>query len=100
MEELSQAAVLRINPSQELTLVVPDRNSVVSLPCAGLPSRLLASENQRESIQIGDDAAAYGLIKGEQACLVGEQLADRDRLLSLLREFRPVGAYALFVVEP
>src|SRR5262249_37688289 len=40
------------------------------------------------------------LVEGVQPSLMREELADGDAVLALLREFRPVGAHALFIVQP
>ena len=73
---------------------------MIGLTRARLPRGFLTRQHDRQAIEVGDYAAIHGLIEGEQACLVGQELEDSDSLLSVLRELRPVRAYPLVVVEP
>ena len=100
LEEPSQAAVPRINPAQQLSLEVTERDSVIGLPRAGLPFRLLSRQHDGQAIEVGDHAAVWTLVEGIQAGLVRKKLPDRDALLAVLRELRPVRDHPLVVVEP
>ena len=100
LKELSQAAMTRIDPAQQLAFVVAEADRVIGLPRAGLPHRFLAGQHHRQTIEVGDQAPVHRLIEGEQARLVSQELADGDGLFSLLGKLRPVAADALLVVEP
>src|SRR6185503_17731265 len=100
LKKLAKAAMCRVDPPQQLAFVEPERDGVVALSSARLPGRPLAGEDDREAIEVGNNAAVHGLVERVQPRLVCEQLADGDALLALLREFRPVRAHALVVVEP
>ena len=100
LKELSQAAMLRIDPAQQFAFVVAEGDRVIGLPRARLPGRFLASQDDRQAIEICDHAPVHRLIEGEQARLVSQELADGDGLFSLLGKLRPVLADALLVVEP
>ena len=89
-----------IHPAQQLAFIEPEANGVIGLTRPRFPCRLLASEHDRQAIQIGDHAAIDGLIKGKQPRLVGEELADSDLPFALLRELGPVSGDSLFVIEP
>ena len=99
-EVAAEAAMRGIDPAHEFALVEAEADRVVGLPLAGLPGRALPRHDSREAIEVGDDVAVDRLVEGEQAGLVGEQLADGDALLAGLSELGPVRADALVVVEP
>ncbi len=92
--------MLRIHPAQQFTFVEAQRDGVIGLARAWLPRRSLTGEHKRQPIQIADQAAINRLIKGEQARLVREELADGDPLLAVLRKLGPVPGDSFFVVEP
>src|SRR5262245_54281742 len=100
LEELSQAAIARIDTTQQLAFIEPQAERVIRLPRSGLPRWLLPCQNHRQAIEIGDDATIDGLIDREQPCLVCQELAHRYSFLPLLREFGPVRGYPFFIVEP
>ena len=50
LEELSNAAVLRIDPPQKLILVKPETDGVVRLSRSGLPPRLLSCEDNSQPV--------------------------------------------------
>ena len=91
--------MLRIDAPQELTFVETERDGVVGLPRSWRPRGPLAGHHRREPVKIGDDAAIDTLVEREEAGLVGEELANGDALLAVLRELRPVRAHELVVVE-
>jgi hypothetical protein len=64
------------------------------------PRRLLARQNDRQTIQVRDHVSVDRLVQRVQPRLVREELADGDRVLALLRELRPVAAHTFLVVEP
>ena len=92
--------MLRIDAAQQLAFVEPESEGVIGLPRSGLPRGFLTRQHDRQAIEVGDDAAIDGLVEREQARLVGQELADGDSLLAVLRELRPVRADPFFVVEP
>ena len=100
LEKLPQAAMPWIDPAQQLALVVSEGDGVIGLPRSGLPRRFLAGQHDRQSIEVGDDAAIDGLVDREQPGLVCQELTDGDALFALLRELRPVRAHPFFVIEP
>ena len=55
LEELSEAAMLRIHASQKLALVEAQRDAVVALPRAGRPRRFLARQHDRQTIEVVDE---------------------------------------------
>ena len=70
----------RIDPAQQLAFVEAEGDRVIRLPRARLPRRLLASEDDRQPIEVGDHAPVDRLVEREQAGLVSQQLADGDCL--------------------
>ena len=92
--------MLRIDPAQQLAFVVAEGDRVIGLPRARLPGRFLASQHDRQPIEVGDQTPVRLLIEGKQTRLMRQQLADGDSLLALLGELRPVGGDAFLVVEP
>ncbi len=62
-------------------------------------SRLLSGKDDGETVEVGNRPAVDMRIKRKEAGLMGEQLSDRCPFLAPLREFRPVAADRLFVVE-
>jgi hypothetical protein len=68
--------VVWIDPAQQLALVIAEGDCVIGLPRTRLPSRFLASENDRQTIEVRDNAPVHRLIEGEQAGLVSQQLAN------------------------
>ena len=73
---------------------------MIRLPRPRFPRGFLTRQHGPQAIQIGDHAAIDVFVKGKQPRLVTEELADGDRLLALLREFRPVPADRRFVIKP
>src|SRR5262249_37185453 len=73
---------------------------VIRLPRSGLPRGFLTRQDDRQPIEIDDDAAIDGLVDGEQTGLVCQELADGDALFALLPELRPVRTHPFVVVEP
>ena len=100
LEELSQAAMVRIDAAQQLALVEPEGDAVIGLPRARFPRGLLTGQHDGQAIEIGDEAAIQRLVEHVQPRLVCQELADGDSLFALLRELRPVRAHPFFVVEP
>src|SRR2546430_2893458 len=80
LEELSQTAMLRVYAAQQLTFVETESKSVICLSRPGLPCRLLSRHDHSQAIEVGDGASVYGFVEREQACLVGQELADGDSL--------------------
>src|SRR5689334_15601454 len=100
MEELSQTAMLRIYATQQLAFVETESKGVIRLSRPGLPCRLLSCHDYSQPVEVSNGASVYRFVEREQACLMGQQLADGGSLLPLLRELRPVRADSFFVVEP
>src|SRR5437899_7042579 len=92
--------MLPIDTPQQLALIEPERQRVIRLPRAGLPRGFLTRQDDRQAIEIGDDAPIDGLVDREQPGLMCQELADSDALLAVLRELRPVCADPFVVVEP
>ena len=44
--------------------------------------------------------STVSLANGVKPCLVGEELSDRNKLLSVLREFQPIFSEQRLVVDP
>jgi hypothetical protein len=78
--------MLRIDPPQQLAFVEPEGERVIRLLRPGLPPRLLTRQDDRQTIEVGDDTPIDRLIDGEQPGLVCEQLSDGDALFALLRD--------------
>ena len=78
LEELSEAAMVRIDTAHQLAFIEPEGDGVVGLARSGLPRRFLTGEDDRQPIEVGDDAAIDGFVEREQSGLVREQLADGD----------------------
>src|SRR4051812_43947814 len=72
MKESSEAAMLRIDPAQQFTLVETERDRVVALSRARFPCGLLTREDEGQAIQIGNYAAIDRLIEGEETRLMPE----------------------------
>ena len=89
-----------IDTAQELAFVETEREGVIGLTRPRLPCRFLAGEHDGETIEVRDDVPIDGLIEGEQAGLVREELTDGDSLFAMLRELGPVPGDSFFVVEP
>src|SRR4029434_6900881 len=64
LKELPEAAVLRIDSAQQLAFVEAESERVIGLPRARLPSRFLASEDDRKPIEIGAHTFFQRLIHG------------------------------------
>ena len=64
LEELPQAAVSRVDPAQELAFIKPQADGVVGLPRARLPGRFLLRQDNRQPVEVGDDALIYRRIEG------------------------------------
>ena len=79
-----------IDTTQQLAFIEPEGNRVISLTRPRLPRRLLTSEDDGQAIRVGHHAPIDRLIEREQPRLVGEQLADGDRVFALLPELGPV----------
>jgi hypothetical protein len=92
LEELSDAAVSGIDAAQKLALVKTQADGVIGLARSGWPCRSLTGEHDRQAIEVRDDGTIDGLVDREQAGLMREELADRDLILALLCELRPVRA--------
>src|SRR5687768_9502381 len=75
-EELSEAAMLRVDSTQQFTLIESESERVIGLTGSRLPCGRLPREHDREPIEVGDHAAVDRLLKGKQPCLMGEQLTD------------------------
>ena len=99
-EELSEAAMLRVDSTQQLTLIESEGERVISLTRSGLPRGCLPREHDREPIEVGDDVAVHRLLEGKQPCLMGEQLADGNCLFAPLGELGPVSGHPCFVIQP
>src|SRR5206468_7177866 len=97
LKELAQAAMLRVHAPQELAFVESEGEGMIRLPRPRLPRGFLTRQDDRKAIEVGDYAPIDGLVKGKQPSLVTEELADRDLLLRLLCELRPVPAYRRLV---
>ena len=67
LEELSQAAMLRIDAPQQLALVEAERDGVIGLPRTGLPCGLLTRQHDRQAIEVGDEARDRRVVEREQA---------------------------------
>jgi len=80
MEELSQAAMLRIDTAEQLAFVEAEAERVIGLPCARFPLGPLPSEDDRQAVKVRHECPVNGFVDGEQAGLVREELADRDLL--------------------
>ena len=92
--------MLRVDSPHQLAFIEPEADRMVGLARPRLPRRLLTGKDDREPIEVGDDAGIDGLVEREKPRLVGEQLAHGDLVFALLRELGPVGGHALFVIEP
>src|SRR5262245_34640160 len=90
----------RVDAAQQLALVVPEGDGVVSLPRSWGPRRPLACQDDSQAIEVGYGAAIDRLVEGKEACLMRQELADGDPFFSVVREFRPVHADAFLVVQP
>jgi hypothetical protein len=69
---------------------------VVGLSRSWFPSWFLPRQDHRQPVEVCDDALVDRLVEGEQPCLMRQQLADGDLVLTLLGKFRPVLRYALW----
>ena len=65
LEEPSKATVPRVDSTQQFALKEAESQRVIRLTRSRLPCRLLAGEYHREAIQVGDQAAIDGLVKGK-----------------------------------
>ena len=70
--------MLWVDTSHQLAFIESEAERVVGLPRSRFPCGLLAGEDDREAIEVGDHAAIDGLVEREQPRLVGEELADGD----------------------
>jgi len=100
LEELSQAAMARIDAAQQFALVEAESDGVVGLARARLPRGFLTGQHDGEPIEVGHEAAIDGHVENVQARLMCQELPDGESLFALLRELRPVPADPLLVVEP
>jgi hypothetical protein len=54
--------MLLIDTTQQLALVEAEGDSVIRLSCSRLPRGFLTSQHDRETIEVGGEAAIDGLI--------------------------------------
>src|SRR5688500_18079133 len=83
LKELTKAAVLTIYPAQQITFIISDRNSMISLLRSRLPCRFLSSSNVCQAVEIGDQASINGLVQGKQSGLVGQELSNGNFFFSI-----------------
>ena len=62
LEELSQTAMLRIDAPDEFALIETERQRVIRLARARLPHGFLPRQDDRQAIEVGDDAPIDGLV--------------------------------------
>jgi hypothetical protein len=84
LEELPEAAVLRIDPAQQFAFVKAEADRVVRLPRTRLPGRALAGHDSRQTIEICNNRPVNRLVKGKQSGLVGQELPDGGHFLAVL----------------
>src|SRR5659263_155136 len=72
---------------------------MVGLPRSWLPHRFLPRQDDRQPVEICDDALVPGFIEGKQPSLVRQQLPDGDLILTLLGKLRPVLRDTLIVIK-
>ena len=64
--------MLRIDSAQQLALVKAEAERVIGLPSARLPRRLLAGQNDRQSVEVGEHGRVDRLVERKEACLMGK----------------------------
>ena len=80
--------MLRIQPAEQFAFIKPEADRMIGLSRSRHPGRDLAGQNNRQPVEIGDQALIYRLIEGEQSGLMRQELTDGYRFLISLPELR------------
>jgi hypothetical protein len=62
--------MLRIDSTQQLTLIEAEANGVIGLPHPRRPGRLLARHDRRQTIHVRDDVVIDRFVEGVQPGLI------------------------------